>query len=1046
MTKNELAERIADRVVEGVLARLSQRKAAIWGTYRLQFHCGFTFREATALVPYLHELGVSHLYASPFLRARPGSTHGYDVSNHNELDPSLGTDVDFQAFAESIKHEGLGQLVDFVPNHMSTSTDNAWWRDVLENGPSSPYAHFFDIDWKPVKAELLNKVLLPILGGPYGQVLESGELRLGHADGGFVIHYGDAELPIAPKSLLLILSRNLDQLKSSLEGNKEAFDEFQSILTTLERLPVDAVDAPEKIGELQREKDVIKRRLKRLESEVPAVASFIAQNVESFQGRPGDPASFNALDDLLNRQAYRVCNWRSASDEVNYRRFFDVNELAALSMELEEVFDATHRKLLDLLLSGAVFGVRLDHIDGLYAPNEYLWTLQRAFVAAVGRKVFEEEFVDKSGDSSSWDEVLPIFLERFARKQGLPGLSWIHSSQSKEGLPAKPPSPSAAGRSALPLYVLVEKILGAEEPLPLDWPVAGTTGYDFLGLVGGLLVEPEGLRVLKKLYARFTGESDNFSEIALGCKVLVLRSSLASELQMLAHRLNRISEQHRSTRDLTLNALRHALREILAAFPVYRTYPGAAGVSERDRRFIMQAIAQARRHNPTLDAGLFDFIKGVLLLEHPQGLSDSERRERETFAGRFQQVTSPLMAKGIEDTAFYRYCPLISLNEVGGHPTSASVSIEQFHTENLHRHVHHPESMLTLSTHDTKRSQDVRARLHVLTELASKWRKEVYRWSRLNHRLVREVDGLPAPSRNDEYLFYQTLVGFWPATRPEEATREHLVTRMQQYMQKATSEAKARTSWISPNAAYDEAVKEFVARSLDGRRGNRFYQGVVSFIADIADFGYLNGLTQVLLTLLSPGIPDTYQGQEIWDASLVDPDNRRPVDYAIRQELLRGLAGTFSASPEQRLSLARELGSHPSDARSKLLVTWQALHLRRDHHDVFSNGTYVPLTSAGPRADHVCAFAWILERPGNTPVWIVVVAPRWLAKLAAACTVSPFVPMGKDVWADTTIHLPSPRPPQLLNRFTGEALSLTSDTLPVAEALNVFPVGLFSSE
>jgi (1->4)-alpha-D-glucan 1-alpha-D-glucosylmutase len=592
------------------------------------------------------------------------------------------------------------------------------------------------------------------------------------------------------------------------------------------------------------------------------------------------------------------------------------------------------------------------------------------------------------------------------------------------------------------LFVLVEKILAAHENLPPDWPVAGTTGYEFGNDVNGLLLESAGLREIHKIYVRFTGQAESFDEVVHRSKLLILRVSMSSELQMLATRLNRISEQHRRSRDFTLNSLRLVLREIMACFPLYRTYPRPSGLSDRDRSVVNQAVAQARRRNPAFDAALFEFVRQVLLLEHPEGLSEDARRQREVFTGRFQQVTSALMAKGVEDTAFYLHFPLASLNEVGGHPSHAALQVADFHRHNARRQVEHPRSLLATSTHDTKRSEDVRARLQVLSERPHNWRTALNRWARFNRRFVREVDGMPAPSRNDEYLFYQTLVGIWPAGEPTPQQRQSLVERLQRYMAKATHEAKARTSWINPNAAYDEAVANFVARTLEPRRDNRFLAELPRFVADLAGFGYLNALSQTTLKLLSPGVPDTYQGQELWDFSLVDPDNRRPVDYDLRRKLLAELQTAESAGPQALLELVRALAGDVSDPRTKLFVTWKSLGFRRDHRDLCTLGEYIPLSTAGEFADHVCAFAWKHSPENQPPAWAIVVVPRLLARLADHTASPSFPPLGPAAWRDTTLSIPAGQSHCFTNVFTGQTLSAIGSTIPVAEVLSEFPVAL----
>jgi (1->4)-alpha-D-glucan 1-alpha-D-glucosylmutase len=1006
-------------------------------TYRLQFHPEhLTFRGAARIVPYLHKLGVTHVYASPCLKARSGSPHGYDTVDPSRLNPELGSDGDYGAFVQTLHAHGMGQVLDFVPNHMGiVAAENPWWNDVLENGPSSPYARYFDIDWRPVKAELQDKILLPLLGDQYGEVLESGQLQLDHDGGAFFLRYFDRRLPLDPRTYSAIFDSELEELKTALGAESEALRELESIRTALEYLPERSEVAPERVAERQREKEVIKGRIRRLGESSPEIAAWIARSVRAFNGTSGVPGSFDRLDQLLGAQVYRLSHWKAAADEVNYRRFFDINELAAVSTEVPEVFDALHGFLFELLVRGDVDGLRIDHVDGLYDPLSYLHRLQEGYLLALGRAEYQR-----------WREERPV---------ALPGPG---APEAGAGLPAwEDVAPELLRRMAadgpasrrLPLYVVVEKILGPEEPLPEDWPVAGTTGYDFLNLADRLFVDPSGLPELLRTYQRFINQRMIFREVAYEAKRLILRVAMFSELQLLAHRLNRISERHRRSRDFTLNSLRVALREVLACFPVYRTYIRPDSVSERDRQFVHRAVAQAKRRNPARDPAVFDFLRDVLLQAAPPGLDEAGRHERELFLGRFQQVTSPLVAKGIEDTAFYVYFPLASLNEVGSDPAHGPVATAEFHRDNSERHARRPGSLLASTTHDTKRSEDVRARINVLAEVPPLWRAAVNRWARLNRRHRREVDGLPAPSRSDEFLFYQTLVGVWPIEPPGRQEYADLLARIQGYMEKAIHEAKQRTSWINPNTEYDAAVRDFSARALEDRPKNRFLSDFRAFHERILDWGLYGALSQVVLKLTSPGVPDIYQGQELWDFSLVDPDIRRPVDFARRHEILAELQAEMGASSDARLALARRLARHPRDPRLKLFVTWQALQFRRQHADWFRRGEYVPLAAEGPKAEHVCAFAWrMTARPGQSEAMALVVVPRLVARLTIGASGEDqrvAAPVGPGVWADTHVALGSlPRLP-MTNALTGEECLPGVAGVPLAAALAEFPVAILST-
>jgi (1->4)-alpha-D-glucan 1-alpha-D-glucosylmutase len=652
------------------------------------------------------------------------------------------------------------------------------------------------------------------------------------------------------------------------------------------------------------------------------------------------------------------------------------------------------------------------------------------------------------GEAPQWNDVEAAFLQnalaRLDRASTLSASTFSPLRAPTEGL-----SGEGQGVREIPLYVVVEKILGPEEPLPQQWLVAGTTGYDFLNSMNGLFVDRSGLQELVKLYGRFIDQRPSFDEVAHQSKLLILRTAMSSDLQLLAHQINRISERHRRSRDFTLNTLRIALREILTCFPVYRTYIREGDVSDRDRQFVSRAAAQAKRRNPATDSAVFDFIRDVLLLQSPPGLDEAGRREQALFVGRFQQVTSPVMAKGIEDTAFYRYFPLASLNEVGGDPARGVTTIEEFHAQNLARQTQWPRSLISTTTHDTKRSEDVRARLNVLSEIPHLWRKAVNRWARLNRRHRRDVNGLPAPSRNDEYLFYQSLTGIWPLAEPEGEALGQLTERMQTYMEKATREAKLQTSWINPVPEYDAAVREFVAAALDGRKKNRFVSEFRRFHKQIVNWGLFSALSQTLLKLTSPGVPDIYQGQELWDFSLVDPDNRRPVDFAHRKEMLAKLRESLAADDGSLLALARRLVENPHDPQLKLFVTWQILQLRRRYADLFQKGKYIPLEVQGSRAMHVCAFAREYTSPLDSPRQIAIaIAPRLIAQLTPLQenALLPPPPLGPAIWEDTRIMLGDFASSPLKNLFTGQVCPAQDSQLLLATAFSDFPVALLIKE
>lgn len=947
-------------------------------TYRLQFTPDFGFADALALIPYLHALGITDLYASPFFRARQGSLHGYDVTDHTIINPELGTEADLEALAQALAQHGMGLLMDVVPNHMGISdVSNRWWQDVLENGPSSPYAHFFDIDWAPPKAVLANKVLLPVLGDQYGKVLEQGDIRLCYDAGAFSMACSDRHFPVAPRTWMAILAPALAHLQAVRTAQDAHLIELESIMTSLQYLPLQTETDPEKIREQQREKEVGKRRLAGLVATSAPVRAALEAVVTAINGRQGEPWSFDRLEALLAEQAYRLCYWRVAAEEINYRRFFDVNDLAAIRVEQPDVFAAVHCLVFRLLRQGLVTGLRLDHTDGLFDPEQYFLDLQAGC--------------------------------RQARAEAAENAS---------------------------CYVVIEKILVRDERLRTNWAVHGTTGYDFLTLLNGLFVDPDGQEPLQEIYNQCTGRTWHAAEVAYESKKLVLDVAMSSELHALARRLERIAEQHRWSQDFTFFGLQAALREVIASFPVYRTYlrPTQTAVGEEDRHHIVSAVSLATLRNPAMSASLFDFIATVLLLDDAVGLSEAQRAARLDFVLRFQQLTGPVMARGIEDTAFYRIAPLVSLNEVGGDPERFGTTVEVFHQRNAERLACWPHSLLATSTHDTKRSEDVRARINVLSEIPAAWARALRRWRTWNSGKKSHIAGMEVPDAHEEYFLYQTLVGTWPLTPLDAAAQEQFIERMALYMEKALREAKVHTSWINPQAAYEQAVRTFVQQILRPATGNRFLADFRRFQAGIAPTGLVNSLAQTLLKITAPGVPDFYQGTELWDESLVDPDNRRPVDFPTRIALLAELQ---RRTAEGMLPLVHELLAQWWDGRIKLYVTWQALQCRRTHLALFRDGDYLPLASAGSGRDHIVAFA---RRQETT--WALVVVPRLLHSLSAQDT----PPVGHRMWATTTLLLPPEAPLYWHNVLTGEALIASgapqAPGLSLAQVFQYMPVAL----
>lgn len=953
-------------------------------TYRLQLNRNFTFAQAAQLVPYLARLGVNHVYCSPYLKARPGSSHGYDIVDHNALNPEIGTQEDFEAFCAVLHAHDMGQILDLVPNHMGVmGADNQWWLDILESGPTSVYAPFFDIDWQPLKEELRGKVLLPILGRSYGDTLEDGELKLSFDEtrGSFSVWYYHHRLPIAPREYPRLLRHRLNLLEAQLRPDSEDLQELTSLITAFDHLPPQEATTPDKILERHRDQELLKRRLAALVGISSPIKQMVLDTVNDYNGNQGEPASFAVLHDLLEAQPWRVANWRVASDEINYRRFFDINDLAGLRMEDGHVFEATHQLALELVAEGKVDGLRIDHPDGLYDPLQYFQRLQ-----------------DRVATRS-----LPLEGEKS-------------------------------------IYIVAEKILASHESLREDWAIHGTTGYDFCNLVNRLFVDLRARTALERTYRAFTHIRLDFDELVYRSKHQIMKHAMASELNVMAGQLSRICELRPHTRDFTTNNLRNALAEVIARLPVYRTYVRDGQVNVLDRRYVEWAVAQAKKLTQILDVSIFDFLSSVLLLDAAADKDPAYVAAITAFAMKFQQLSSPVMAKGYEDTAFYLYHRLISLNEVGGDPRLFGISIKAFHAENAKRLERWPYSMLNTSTHDNKRSEDVRARINVLSEIANLWHEQVLRWKRFNRSKKLLVDREEIPSANDEYLIYQTLVGIWPFGELSAAEHETLMTRIEAYMLKAVREAKQHTSWINPSMAYEDGLSIFIKKILNTSEKNTFLTDFLSFQQCVAYWGMFNSLSQTLLKLTVPGVPDIYQGNELWDFSLVDPDNRRPVDYTQRQQQLNEIETLVTVSQETLSIRVRSLLDCMTDGRAKLYLTWKLLQSRKQWPAVFQEGVYLPLITTGPRKDHLCAFA---RQLGD--VTLIVAAPRWFSRLIPAA--SGQLPLGDAVWNTTAIEAPNLiAGMQGINVLTGETVEASQvNDVPglLASALFAsFPVAL----
>ena len=893
-------------------------------TYRLQFTRAFRFSDAEALAPYLADLGISHVYASPLFKAREGSPHGYDIVDPNEINPELGTQADFEELVATLKSHGIGWIQDIVPNHMAWDGDNPYLADVLEKGRRSRFAEVFDIDWESGSSNLRGRVLAPFLEEPYAECLERGEMKILLEASGLVVRYGVLRFPVNAKSYAAILGP-VPGLPAGIAGRSGEFmtdDEFARLKQELREFY--------EAGGLGRQ--------------------FIDARLEEVNGSPGHPGSFAALDAVLSSQVCRLAHWRLSAEEINYRRFFDISELIGVRVEDGDVLNLTHTLIFRLIERGLIDGLRIDHIDGLFDPTAYL-------------------------------------------------------QQMRQRLPD--------------LYLIVEKILGDGEDLPAAWPVQGTTGYDFLNAVNGLFVNEKSDGPMERLYRAFTGLAGSAGQLLREKKRLVLNTLFRGELERLCRLTKRIAAESFRGRDLMGSRLRQALAEVLIAFPVYRTYVDGGVIREADPCYIGQALAEARSTSPGLVVEI-DFI--AALFDAGGGVGDEPAR---AWRGLFQQLSSPLTAKGFEDTFLYGYNRLLSLNEVGGVPRRFGVSVQDFHRFCSDRNDRWPYSLNATATHDTKRGEDARARLNVLSEIPGPWTKKLRHWSRLNRRRKSPLRGEPAPDRNDEYLFYQALIGAFPL----EGNTQEFRDRMKVYAVKALREAKGHTSWIEPDGDYEGACLKFLEAILDPVEDNRFLAEWIRFQRRIGRFGMLNSLSQVLIKMTAPGAPDFYQGTELWDFSLVDPDNRRPVDFTHRLSMLTALQSGFE---NDREPFIRDLLASMEDGRIKMFLIWRALSARRSHAGAFSGGEYLPLSPRGRRRNSVVAFA-----RHNGPQWVLTVAPR----LLHAWLKDGEMPLGQESWADTQLPALDGMPSVWRDAITGDEVVFES-SCPVGRILQRFPVAL----
>jgi (1->4)-alpha-D-glucan 1-alpha-D-glucosylmutase len=923
-------------------------------TYRIQFQSGFKFEAAQKIVSYLSELGISDLYASPIFKATPGSTHGYDVVDPTQLNPELGTSEDFEALVSEIKNHDMGWVQDIVPNHMAYHSQNAWLMDVLENGPESEALQYFDIEWEHPYEDIKGRVLAPMLGNFYGECLENGEIQLAYDESGLSVNYYSLKLPVRIESYAQFLTQNLGQLARALGGRRHPdFIKLLGIIYLIKSAPGET-KGKERYDQIA----FVKGLLWELYTGNPEVKEFIGSNIKFFNGEKGNPESFNPLDNLLNEQFYRLSYWKVGAEEINYRRFFTVNELISVKVQEIKVFHKTHAFVSQLVEEGKVTGLRIDHIDGLYDPTEYLKRLR-----------------DKTGD----------------------------------------------------VYITVEKILETEEELPGMWPVQGTSGYDFLNYVNGIFCRGESEQQINDLYIKFTRIEAPYEQLFVEKKKLIVDKNLAGDVDNLARILKQIAGQSRLGIDFTLNGLKRTLSEVLALFPVYRTYVNGDGLRDEDRSYIQEVIEETRGRLPLLYNEL-NYIEKLLLLEWEESLTEEQKALRLHFIMRFQQLTGPLMAKGIEDTLFYVYNRHLALNEVGGNPGKFGISLDEFHHYNQKESTTWTYKMNTTSTHDTKRGEDVRARLNVLSEIPDEWEKQVKSWSEINRSKKTTLRKKAVPVANDEYFFYQNLIGAYPF---DERENESFVGRVKDYMLKSIREAKLHTAWLRPDSAYEEGFLDFVEKVLEPSESNQFMKEFLPFQKWVAGYGIFNSLSQALIKSTSPGVPDFYQGTELWDLSMVDPDNRRPVDYEQRISLLKDIK---EKAQTDILKLVDELLSTKEDGKIKLFLTHKLLQARKDNLDVFLKGDYQPLEVSGKFKEHIVAFA---RSFGDTMA--IAIAPRFLTTLVQ----SGESPLGEQVWADTQLQLPQGSPSTWRDAITEQTISGSG---AIAQILQHFPVALLVSQ
>jgi len=923
-------------------------------TYRIQFNPNFTFEDAKQIIPYLKSLGLSTVYASPILKARNNSPHGYDVVDPQILNPQLGTQGHFEDLIMEIKKNHLCWVQDIVPNHMAFDSENHWLMDIMENGKQSRYFHYFDMEWTYSYESLKGKLLAPFLGSFYAKALENQELILNYHQNGFFIKYYSHKLPLKIETYEYILTQDIAPYKQKLQENSKDWIKLFGIIDSLKSLK-----NAEHINRRSDQVKFIKDLLWDLYHQNEEIKNYIDKNVKYFNGVKGDEESFTPLDRLLSQQFFRLAFWKVGTEEINYRRFFNINELIALKQEHDEVFDHVHKFIFQLLDEEKISGLRIDHIDGLFNPNDYLNKLRERSHKA---------------------------------------------------------------------FIIVEKILESKEMLPLKWPVQGTTGYDFLNYVNGVFCCHQNAKKFNKIYTKFSGNKVPYKDLVISKKRLIIGKHMASDIDNLAHLLKRISSKDRHGSDITLYGLKRALVEVLAFFPVYRTYIFHDSLNPQDKKYILEAINQSRENSPALLHEL-NFIQDFLLLNFKDYFSEEEKHKWVYFVMRFQQFTGSLMAKGFEDTTLYIYNRLISLNDVGSNPSTFGITLEQFHQHNSVKQKQWINSMNTTSTHDTKRGEDVRARINVLSEIPEVWKNQVDHWKQLNKSKKKKVQGHRYPDKNDEYFLYQTLVGSYPFKREE---HPQYVERIKNYIIKSVREAKVYTGWLQPDQAYEESFLFFIDELLKEDASNEFLNHFFSFAKQIFHYGILNSLSQTLIKITSVGFPDFYQGAELWDLNLVDPDNRRPVDFSVRKEALKDILDHAN----DLTALIPDLISKKEEGHIKLFLIYKALNTINRYPDIFQKGEYVPVKSQGCHKDNLIAYI----RKFNNQMALIVV-PRFFTQILK----NEEMPVGPDIWKDTQIIIPDHCFGTWKDVFTGCAIKHQKH-INISDILQLFPVSFLLND